>query len=388
MTMKNKYVMFMHGGSGNHGCEALVRTTAAIFGGPDGVQLWSKAKQQDYRYGADKSVDKIVAMEGFRRFSLEYFIFQFRSRILHDINAERTGFIHRNFKNKVAVSIGGDNYCYPWSAKECAEVDREIRKCGKATILWGCSIDEEFVTPEVLEDLRQFDLITAREQLSYQYLKTINPNTIQVTDPAFLLDSVEKELPDGFQEKNTVGINISPLIMEYSSGDVILKNYRNLISYILSNTKMNICLIPHVVWEAVSDQKIIDLLYEEFASTGRVCKIEDDSCTVLKGYIARCRFFIGARTHATIAAYSSCVPTLVAGYSVKSKGIALDIFGTYQNYVVPVQELKDDTEMTSAFCWLMEHEAEIREHLRNVIPGYKEKAVVDIQACLGSSMEK
>ena len=49
--------------------------------------------------------------------------------------------------------------------------------------------------------------------------------------------------------------------------------------------------------------------------------------------------FIGARTHATIAAYSSCVPTLVVGYSIKARGIAKDLFGTDEGYVLPVQAL-------------------------------------------------
>ena len=73
----------------------------------------------------------------------------------------------------------------------------------------------------------------------------------------------------------------------------------------------------------------------------------------LKGYIARCRFFIGARTHSTIAAYSSGVPTLVLGYSVKSKGIAKDLFGTYENYVLTVQQLKEYSELGRAFKSIM-----------------------------------
>ena len=69
--------------------------------------------------------------------------------------------------------------------------------------------------------------------------------------------------------------------------------------------------------------------YEEFKDTGRVILSYRIILTApqYKGYIARMRFFIGARTHATIAAYSNCVPTLVLGYSVKSKGIAKDLFG-------------------------------------------------------------
>lgn len=56
--------------------------------------------------------------------------------------------------------------------------------------------------------------------------------------------------------------------------------------------------------------------------------------------------FIGARTHATIAAYSSLVPTLVVGYSVKARGIARDLFGTEKNYVLPVQLLRKEEDLT------------------------------------------
>lgn len=37
-------------------------------------------------------------------------------------------FIKKLFKDSVAISIGGDNYCYPWSAKQGVELDKEIRQ--------------------------------------------------------------------------------------------------------------------------------------------------------------------------------------------------------------------------------------------------------------------
>ena len=193
--------------------------------------------------------------------------------------------------------------------------------------MWACSIDSEAITPEIREDLAEYDLITAREQITYQILKEINPNTVRVADPAFLLERIDLPLPEGFQEGNTVGINVSPLIMKYGEGSLILDNYRLLIRFILSETEMNVCLIPHVVWPYNNDLEPINILYHEFGDSERVSKIVDGNCCELKGYIARCRFFVGARTHATIAAYSTCVPTLVVGYSVKSRGIARDLFG-------------------------------------------------------------
>lgn len=123
------------------------------------------------------------------------------------------------------------------------------------------------------------------------------------------------------------------------------------------------------------DRKPLKELYDMFKDTNRVCLIEDHNCMELKGYISRCRFFVGARTHATIAAYSTCVPTLVVGYSVKAKGIAKDIFGTYDNYVLPVQSLKGKDDLIKSFKWLVENEYDIKNHLNDFIPEYKEKAL-------------
>jgi colanic acid/amylovoran biosynthesis protein len=94
------------------------------------------------------------------------------------------------------------------------------------------------------------------------------------------------------------------------------------------------------------------------------------NCSELKYIISKCRFLIAARTHASIAAYSTCVPTLVVGYSVKAKGIAKDIFGTDDNYVIPVQSLKENGDLIKAFKWIQENEDKIRIYLQRVMPDY------------------
>ena len=50
------------------------------------------------------------------------------------------------------------------------------------------------------------------------------------------------------------------------------------------------------------------------------------------------RAFAGARTHATIAAISSCVPTLSLAYSRKARGLNQDVFGS-QEYCVQPSEI-------------------------------------------------
>ena len=46
-----KYVMYEHAGSGNHGCEAIVRTTQKILGDTAEYYLQTLNKKEDLRYG-------------------------------------------------------------------------------------------------------------------------------------------------------------------------------------------------------------------------------------------------------------------------------------------------------------------------------------------------
>ena len=80
-----------------------------------------------------------------------------------------------------------------------------------------------------------------------------------------------------------------------SKPNIALKNYANLIKYIICNTDMQIALIPHVTRENDNDLVPLTMLYEQFKQTGRVILFGDHySCMELKGFISRCRIFVGA----------------------------------------------------------------------------------------------
>ena len=224
--------------------------------------------------------------------------------------------------------------------------------------------------------MKRYDYISARESLTYQLLKDAGFTNIgYAPDSAFLLPAEECPLPEGFKENNTIGLNVSPLVIRKEEKDgIVYANFVYMIQWILEHTDCAVALIPHVVWESNDDRTVLRKLYEEFADTRRVVIIEDCNCMQLKGYISRCRFFVGARTHATIAAYSSNVPTLVLGYSIKSRGIATDLFGTDENYVIPVQKLQEKEDLAEALQWIMKNENEIKKQLEEVIPMSIEKA--------------
>ena len=182
-------------------------------------------------------------------------------------------------------------------------------------------------------------------------------------------------LDERFLQSNVIGINISPMIIhnEQNKG-AAYANYKTLIRYILDNTDAYIALIPHVVWASNDDRIPLKQLYDDFDHDPRLILVDDHIAPQLKYIISKCRFFIGARTHATIAAYSTGVPTLVVGYSVKARGIARDLFGTEEGYVLPVQQLKESDELTRAFIKLYEKRENIQTHLKTILPAYIARA--------------
>ena len=136
---------------------------------------------------------------------------------------------------------------------------------------------------------------------------------------------------------------------------------------------MNICLVPHVydVDPESIDLELLRELYNKYKDSGRMSIVDRFySCEELKHIISNCRFFVGARTHSTIAAYSTMVPTLVLGYSVKSLGIAKDLFGSEEGYVIPYTEIVEKDHIYKAFCNIYKNEDKIIEHYKNVLPDY------------------
>ena len=369
-------VLYYHGGSANHGCEAIVRSTQCILSQP--LTLFSSAADEDILYHLDRIVtvceDTYVPV---REDSPRYLI-SAACRKLHQSDFKFIEFGHKSFfsaihKGDICLSIGGDNYCYAGTDK-LGYYNIILHRKGAKTVLWGCSIEPSVLTPNVIKDLKRYDLITVRENLSYESLRQagISDNVVLCADPAFQLEKAECTLPEGFSADMTIGINVSPLAA--SCGNKVMENYIELVRYILNETDYRVMLIPHVVKQGTDDRETLRQIYDAFADTGRISLVPDKNCMELKGLISQCRMFIGARTHATIAAYSTCVPTLAVGYSIKARGIAKDIFGKEDGFVVSVQNLKSENDLTDAFLWLQVREGEIKLHLKNTIPEYSKKS--------------
>lgn len=375
----DKLVMYLHGGSGNHGCEAIINSTCQMTAEIPKL-LVTNSEREDRRYSLEPLCDILEERKIEEHFFAHVWYYVWR-KVFRDPESFMRYRFHEVMGKELAplyLSVGGDMYCYELSKKEAITANSAFCHAGAKTVLWGCSLEPELLKdPKVVEDMRRYTLITARESITAQALAAagITENVKQYPDPAFSLVPEETKLPSGFAVGNTIGINISPMILQHESKNgITIENYRKLMDYILEKTDCHIALIPHVIWKNNDDRVTLNELYNGYQGNDRVVLFDDMFCQKIKYVISKCRAFIGARTHATIAAYSSCVPTLVVGYSVKARGIARDLFGSEEHYVLPVQSLADPEELIGAFSWMMEREDDIRNTLQAIMPDYCKKA--------------
>lgn len=385
-----RYAFYSHGGCENHGCEAIVRTLSAMIktGSPDSViKLYTLNAQSD-KAGDLPNIDETEEFNYIRPVSSLSFMQKLKISSLSRKSQKSADeyFYSLSCKNPslkdndVYVSVGGDNYCYG-DGHMAAAFNRELKKLGKKTVLWGCSVGEEDLSEDKIKDLKTFDLIVTRESMTYKTLINcgIDKNTVLYPDPAFTLD-IDTAFGSSFEVKpNALGFNISSLIGEYAGeGESIESIAVGFLRYVLENSDKNILLIPHVTKKEDGDQLILGRIAERLGSDRASVVPDTLTAAQYKSIISRCEIFIGARTHATIAAYSTCVPTLVIGYSVKSKGIAKDIFSDYNGLVVPVSEIADAQKLIKAYV-SFEEKAEIyRNVLKEKMPEYIKAAKASV----------
>lgn len=365
----------------NRGCEAIVRSTIKVLNVKKGsIYLATSSPHSDLELTKKLGINMISYNEYPSK--IHRYVTSIIRRMFH-IDLEgyfRQAELFAHLKEEdLCINIGGDIYCYETPTR-CLQLNNYTQKHKIDNILWCASINKESITSEVLKDLNKYKYILAREQLTYDNLLSVGidqSKIIQCCDPAFFLDVEPVSLPEKFEINNTVGINVSELVVK-GENSIVYENILYLINRLLKDTKYKVCLIPHVynIEKNTCDWKILKKIKDEFSSDRVILIDKEFNCQQLKYIISNLKFMIAARTHASIAAYSSCVPTLVLGYSVKSKGIATDLFGTDEKYVLSYDSILDKCDLWNAFEFIQNNENEIKAKLSSKLPEYK-KSLLD-----------
>lgn len=379
MDKKYNILLFGHGSYLNKGCEAIVTSTSKIikeFNQNNKITVATFDIENDRKYYNDV-IDKYVIHEWAHKFNKEKIAACDEKKIDIEEMAHKD-VIKEIERNDLFLSVGGDNYCYNVS-NWLYFIDKKIREKNKKLILWGASVNAEAIDEKFIKDIRKFDIVLVRESLTHNLLSEFvdEKKIILSPDVAFSLEIQKINLPESFNsEEGIVGLNISPMILNYQSdGKDTIASVKKLIDYILSNYKYKIALIPHVYIADGNDLNTLEKIKEMYSNEERVFVLNEKiyNCNELKYIISKCKFLIAARTHASIAGYSTNVPTLVLGYSIKSKGIAKDIFGNYEDYVLPIEEISEK-KLIEKFKYLVKNEEKIKNVLENKMPIFKKKA--------------
>lgn len=380
-----RVILCGHTGSKNRGCEAIIRSTTYILREVGFGEIC--ALTDDKKYDEKLGVDQVVTLQAYPKRSFAQRAFAlFCKRVL------RNGLVggkqdYRSVFKKIAkdttllFNVGGDTYCYSMPFRSYAlNVLAKERKI--SNVFWGCSVDERCLQDKQMQaDLNTYAAIVARETLTYDMLRSVvkdKDKVILACDPAFQLPMNTVTLPEYFQIKNTLGINLSGFVLknEKDTNDIMYRNIKQMIQWVLNNTDMSICLIPHVYshFDRSHDVQVLDTIKSFYPNEKRVMVLDQEfSCTELKYIISNCRFFIGARTHSTIAAYSTAVPTIALSYSIKSRGIAKDLFGTEEGYAISWKQIDSEDVLKDAFIRVLYNQEDaIRERYKRILPEYKE----------------
>ena len=147
-----------------------------------------------------------------------------------------------------------------------------------------------------------------------------------------------------------VGLNISALLWhggytqdnQFGLKGDYQKAVRGIIDYFLSLPNVKLHLIPHVVGSErhiENDYAVSFDLQQESGNPNLILSPLFLSPVDAKSYISGMDFFMGARMHSTIAAFSSGVPVVPMAYSRKFNGLFIDTLG--YNHMV---DLKVDSE--------------------------------------------
>jgi colanic acid/amylovoran biosynthesis protein len=382
-----RFILAGHAGFYNRGCEAIVRGTLAIIHDafPDSqVVLQSGFPEDDLSYARQKGIelDGVLPDElpGAPRWSPAWMWQTFDRRILsHNMGWDEyiSMPLYREFD--VVMSIGGDNFTEDYRSPEGRFGQLlAARRAGARSVVWGASVGP-FRNPRQAkrwaEILRHVDLITVRESIALEYLETlgVSKNVRLVSDPAFLLPPIPPPvdpLADG-GDGVLLGMGMSDLIPRFGIDRTdYVAACAGAAQYAISAWNARIIFVSHVVScrPTRDDLAVCKETAERLSPASRVTVLPGSlSACEIKHCISKCTWFVGARTHSTIASLSMAVPTISIGYSPKALGINRAVLGT-DEYVIPSHELTAD-RLIRALENLSSKAAGIRERLRNAMPG-------------------
>ena len=250
----------------------------------------------------------------------------------------------------------------------------------------------ERIRKKAIKSIEKARLCMARDKQSYDYVLENVPqqkNVAEYIDVAFFLPYETIS-----QDKNYihVGINISALLWHggYTRNNQFgLKcEYQSLveqlINHFLNQPNVKVHLIPHVVGSERSienDYAVSYDLWREYNNANLILAPLALGPIEIKSYIAGMDFFMGARMHATIGAFSAGVPVVPMAYSRKFNGLFID---TLSYHHIADMKTMDNEDIIQ----IIQEAYDNRDSLTNEIAYQKETTVREKKQLIMSKLKE
>ena len=387
--------------NGNRGCVALSVSSMYII---DEILSQAGINYKLYLPDSQHSECKshIISINGR---DIEYYSIQYNKglSLKEDAKIKIKGLLANKKYNKVfkdadfILDIGqGDSFADIYGEFRFKLIDRIhtiARKYNKPYCLLPQTIgpfENERIREKAIKSIENSSLCMARDKQSYDYVLENVPqqkNVSEYIDVAFFLPYETIS-----QDKNYihVGINISALLWHggYTRNNQFgLKcEYqslvRQLIDYFLNQEKVKVHLVPHVVGaerHIENDYEVSYELWREYNNPNLILAPFALGPVEIKSYIAGMDFFMGARMHATIGAFSSGVPVVPMAYSRKFNGLFVD---TLQYDSMVDMKKQSDEEILSvikvAFSRRLELKNMIKQRMEGVVAERRKLLIDDL----------
>ena len=180
-----KIAIYGHSGSQNHGNEAIVRGLHELF--PD-------THYEIFTFSYSELKDKLFKLDEIGE--LKIFCKPVSKNFINKLLIKNKNIKYKQFfkpflksidKDTVYCLEAGDQYCEPGEVREWYKyVNKKIREKGAHSVMLGCSITKDVINiKEVMEDLKMYSAVIARETLTYNLLSEAGINAYLAPCPAF-----------------------------------------------------------------------------------------------------------------------------------------------------------------------------------------------------------
>lgn len=190
------------------------------------------------------------------------------------------------------------------------------------------------ICAKAVEGIKRARCVLTRDRQSFDYVRKIVPgkDVTECIDVAFFMPYERERFEEGFVH---VGLNVSALLWhggytrdnQFGLKADYQRLVRSVIDYFLSLKGVRLHLVPHVVGgerHIENDYAVSYDLWKEYANANLLLAPMFLDPIIAKGYISGLDFFMGARMHSTIAAFSTGVPVVPMAYSRKFNGLFVD----------------------------------------------------------------